>query len=181
MWPSRLLTLFHGTDDHSIAGASFGPPLAPNTSLPRFAVSLSRCKPLTDFGQGFYTTTSFHQAREWANTRTRRLSRSGSAQAVVLRFVVDLDRLAALESLVFVRATPDYWSFVGACRGGTTPHGRSGPVQAFDAVFGPVTIWPQRLLISDCDQISFHTTNAVAILGHPVVHAIGQLPSGFFP
>lgn len=179
-WSNGALALFHGTDTRSLS--AYGS-LAQSTALSGFAVNLGLCRPLTDFGRGFYTTSSVHQAREWANARARRIamSRKGSgAAALVLRFDVDRDWLAALAGLTFVRAIQDYWDFVSHCRMGGAPlQGRaSGP---FDVVFGPVTIWPSRLLIYDCDQISFHTAVAVHGLPVPTVEAVAPTPSGLFP
>ncbi len=34
----------------------------------------------------------------------------------------------------------------------------------YDVVYGPVALWPQTLAIKDCDQISFHTPAAIAML-----------------
>lgn len=181
-WSNGPVELFHGTDSGSLA--AYGP-LTSGAPLPRpFPISLRLCRPFTDFGQGFYTTTSLHQAKEWANARARRATRSprGSAAiAVVLAFTVDRDWLASLESLMFVRPIQDYWDFVTACRTGLAPHGRATLSGLYDVVYGPVTIWPQRLLILDCDQISFHTPGAIGALPTPIVAALAYAPSGLFP
>ena len=44
----------------------------------------------------------------------------------------------------------------------------------YDIVFGPVSLWRQRLVIKDCDQISFHTEAALDILPAPVIHSQGH-------
>lgn len=85
-WSNPPLIVYHGTDAAS-AGA-LG--LSAGTPLPSFAVNLALCRPHTDFGQGFYTTTNPHQARQWANLRYLRARRVPGNKAVVLRF--DLDR-----------------------------------------------------------------------------------------
>jgi len=59
-WNNKPLTVYHGTDDASLGR----PGVTQGTVLNGFVVNLSLCRPLTDFGQGFYTTTSLHQARE---------------------------------------------------------------------------------------------------------------------
>ena len=43
----------------------------------------------------------------------------------------------------------------------------------YDVVFGPVTLWPQKLAIKDADQVSFHTKAALEILPAPVLHSQG--------
>jgi hypothetical protein len=37
---------------------------------------LQKCRPDTDFGQAFYTTTSFEQSAKWAKIKQRRASES---------------------------------------------------------------------------------------------------------
>lgn len=45
-------------------------------------------------------------------------------------------------------------------------------------VYGPVTLWPQRLVIQDCDQVSFHTDGATLGLPDPIIHDVA---TGMFP
>jgi hypothetical protein len=131
---------------------------------------------MTDFGRGFYTTTRLHQAKQWANSRVRRiLAPNGpTPQAIVLSFTLDRNRLAKLDTLVFVRPTRDYWRLVNDCRNGFPPHQRGQPDE-YDIVYGPVSLAPQQLLIQDCDQISFHTHRALSVLGvRPSVQAVAS-------
>src|SRR5688572_1936290 len=119
MWSNGSLVVFHGTDTTALS--AYGP-LARGAALTGFRVNLALCRPATDFGQGFYTTTSLVQAREWANTRTRRTrprrAAAGSFRpaGVVIRFELDRDWLATLDSLAFIRPIADYWNFVSYCR-----------------------------------------------------------------
>ena len=99
---------------------------------------------------------------------------------LVLQFDLDRDWLASQEMLVFVREAPDFWDFVTHCRAGLTVHARAQPNVAYDVVFGLVTIWQQRLLIQNCDQISFHTTAAVGYLNQPVVADVASSADGLF-
>lgn len=176
------LIVYHGSDDLSVSGAksvSVGQPVS------GFKISLAHCRPATDFGQGFYVTTSEHQARQWANNRVLRTLKpyGPTANAIVLRFDIDWDALAGLETLAFVRPTLDFWNLVQDCRNGFPPHPRSGSGnRAFDVVYGPVTLWPQRLVLQDCDQISFHTATGIALLTSVSLHdsAIGT-SNGLFP
>lgn len=184
-WSSGSLKVYHGTDTQSLA--AYGQ-ISHNSVLTNFTVNLAICRPITDFGQGFYTTTSLHQAREWANTRVRGKTLAPGAQptlGVILQFDVDRGLLATQESLVFVQPIQDFWDFVTHCRAGLAVHNRPSPRNPndpFDVVYGLVTLWPQRLLIQNCDQISFHTDRAVRSLGKPRVEAIA-LPAdgGLFP
>ncbi len=166
-WTNPKITLFHGTD--SVAAGALG--AVPGDTLP-FVVNLALCKPSTDFGQGFYTTTRLHQAKQWANMRVLRVAPSPGLYAVVITFQVDRDWLASMDNLSFVRATHDFWDLVTDCRIGFPPHQRVPPRPVpYDVVAGPVTLYPQKLIISDCDQFSFHTRRAVAGLPFPELQA----------
>jgi Protein of unknown function (DUF3990) len=166
LWQNKDLVVYHGTDDLSVHASH----LAAGASL-AMTVNLALCRPFTDFGQGFYVTTSLHQAKQWANSRAlRRLAPTGPVpNAIVISFRLSRDWLASLEALVFVRPTKDFWDLVEDCRNGFPPHQRSSG--AYDVVYGPVTIWPQRLIIQDCDQISFHTSGAAGGLPPATIHA----------
>ena len=63
---------------------------------------------MTDFGQGFYTTTNIHQAQQWANRRYQIRRRHGATSAAVIKFEIDWDAMAGLEHLAFVRDDSDY-------------------------------------------------------------------------
>jgi hypothetical protein len=83
-WKNDPLKPYHGTDS-----------LAAGMIL-RDGVDLRLGKPLTDFGAGFYTTTSLDQAMNWANTRTRhpRAGPNPASVPAVVSFAAARDRLA---------------------------------------------------------------------------------------
>jgi Protein of unknown function (DUF3990) len=193
-WTNAPLVLYHGTDnasidarDHPSARGQVGTlGLAPNPSNiyigPNTGRGVGRVRTGTEFGPGFYATTSEHQARQWANQGLRRALASGirNQQAVVIRFEVDRDRLSRLESLSFVRDDPGFWDFVAWCRPrGRTSHNRAHNPnlqpwpEMYEVVHAPVTIWRQLLVLKDCDQISFHSNNAVQVLGVANWHDCG--------
>ncbi len=166
-WTNGRITLYHGTDD--IAAAAISKPGNPMNH----GISLARCRPNTDFGLGFYTTTRLSQAKSWANLRYKRGSQKKNGPyptcAVVLSFKVDRDDLAYMHSMSFVRegtAAGDFWSFVRYCRNGNKPHLFNG-TSDYDVIYGLVTLWPQTLIVNDCDQVSFHTQHALGILPVP--------------
>lgn len=160
-WTNSVLRVFHGTDSHSVGVDNLATGVAPP-----FAVNLALCRPFADFGRGFYTTTRLHQAKQWANIRVLRARPTAGLRAVVIRFDLDRDWLAGLDTLAFVRATADFWNLVSDCRNGFPPHQRLPPYPVlYDVVYGPVTLWPQTLVVEDCDQVSFHTQRATAGLG----------------
>lgn len=155
-WNNGPVVLYHGCDNASAFG------------IISTGVDLTKCKPLADFGQGFYTTTNLVQAKNWANRRCRVMSVAPGKKAIatVIRFNVDRDQLALLEFLGFVteNSNADYWDGVRTCRQNSPPsqHRRTGTTN-YDVVFGPVTLWPQTLVIKDCDQISFHTQRGIQL------------------
>jgi hypothetical protein len=95
------------------------------------------------------------------------------AKAFVLQFLVDRERLAVAESLTFVAPTNDYYDFVAHNRtstGGAVHRRPSGLKKHYDLVFGPVAMGLQRLVIHDCDQVSFHDQSlASQVLTAPLV------------
>lgn len=96
-WTNGPLVLYHGCDH--LSAASIMTPVLPN----QHGIHLAQSRALTDFGRGFYTTTSLQQARNWANSRCRRRLRTHSPWlAIVLSFSVDRNQLAALQTLCFV-------------------------------------------------------------------------------
>jgi hypothetical protein len=88
---------------------------------------------------------------------------------VVVELRVDRDPLAALLSLTFVTEDTggDFWDLVRHCRSTSPPaqtHHPPLPHSYYDVVYGPVSLWPQTLVIKDCDQVSFHTGPAEKLL-----------------
>lgn len=132
---------------------------------------------MADFGQGFYSTTNVHQAQQWANRRYQVRRRHGVASAAVVRFDIDQEAIASLDHLAFVRQdlapNSDYWQLVAHCRRGND-HGRVGARQFYDVVYGPVSMYPQFLVITDADQISFHTDSALGVLQGATVVSQGD-------
>jgi Protein of unknown function (DUF3990) len=153
IWTDQDLVLFHGTMDAYAAAIVKGPVL---TSLGRKG---------TDFGPGFYTTTLLAQAHTWAAQIAATVL---GANPAVVEIVASRTSLAGLEALAFARAdfhAEDFWSFIHHCRKGAADHGRHGLKRSYDIVYGPVAaFWNQRMIIADADQISFHSTDAEAVL-----------------
>ncbi|HEX8830663.1 MAG TPA: DUF3990 domain-containing protein [Longimicrobium sp.] len=151
-WTNQPLIVYHGTTD--IAAAAI------LSNGVRVASGRSR----TDFGPGFYTTTLERQARSWAWLLSNRVA---GTRPAVLRFDIDRDQLAALQSIAFVRGDFDaeeYWSFLVHCRSGMNNHARAA-TPYYDVVFGPLAAsWQQRAIIQDADQVSFHTQAAETVV-----------------
>ena len=134
-------------------------------------VDTTKGRSRTDFGQGFYLTTSVHQANDWAVTKVKRaiLRKEPSSPATVIIFVVPWEQLALLESIVFV--VPDqerYWPLVKHCRANPPGTHRIVPKPLwYDLAVGPVARrWQgdEREVNPDFDQYSFHTDKAVTVL-----------------
>jgi hypothetical protein len=178
-WSNGPLTANHGTDSGSLS--AYGS-LVLHAPLAGFAVDIARCRPITDFGQGFYRTINDHQARQWANTRVHRLRgpRGAPLLAIVLSFAIDRDLLAGADILAFVVATTDYWNLVHDCRFGFAPHGRAGAKKYYDVVYRPVSLSRQELIVHNCDQISVHDQNLANQLPEPIVYQVATSASGLF-
>ena len=168
-WTNGPLVLYHGTTDDAASAIS-----KPSRTLPH-SINLALCKPLKDFGRGFYLTTVLRQAESWADLKFKRYTKSRKAScSAVLRFEIDRDQLAPLLSLCFVTegAGPnsDYWDFVHYCREEASTHLLQGD-KNYDVVFGPVSLGRQQFVIKDADQVSFHTEAALKILPTPTLHS----------
>jgi hypothetical protein len=151
IWTDQEIDLYHGTLDAHVGSVLQG-------------VDLNRCGFLRDFGRGFYTTTNRLQAERWARGLS---ARNRGATPAVIRFSVQRNDLAVLETLVFVRgtaATVDFWSFVQFCRTSAADHGRAYTLW-YDLVAGPVMgSLRKQTVVPDGDQLSFHSPRAVAVL-----------------
>lgn len=170
-WTNGPLILYHGTTDGAAAAIS-----KPSRGWPH-GIDFAFCKPLRDFGKGFYLTTVLKQAESWADWKFQQYPKfKRAACSTVLRFEVDRDQLAPLLSLCFVTegAGPnsDYWDFVQHCRKRRSTHLLQGD-KNYDVVFGPVSLGRQRFVIKDADQVSFHTEAALKILPTPILHSQG--------
>ena len=153
LWNNPDLVLYHGT--HA----------ANAESIVKEGIQLGASRAETDFGRGFYTTTSYIQAADWANKKAL----PGNRRPVVLGFKASRDDIALLEILAFVRAPEDaeeFWAFVRYCRSSGAAHARSTGSGWYNLVIGPVTK-PRRFgrsIVPDFDQYSFHTDAALACL-----------------
>lgn len=154
-WTNAPLVVYHGTDENSAL------------HIARNGISLAACRPLADFGRGFYVTSSLHQAQQWANQKILRLSPPSSLRAAVLTFFLDRDLSADLDDhLTFVRGTNDFYDFCQYNRMGGPSHGRQIGI-LYDVVYGPVRAYPQLLVFADCDQICLLNQRALNCLGAP--------------
>jgi hypothetical protein len=137
---------------------------------------LSKCRQKTDFGKGFYTTTSFEQAKKWAILRKNRF-RAG--KAYVSEYEIDDAVLSSGEYTIkhFTGVTKEWLEFVFNNRRGLA-------AEKFDMVMGPVAndslyatllLYEQGVLSVEAtiaqlktytlfDQLSFHTPKALAAI-----------------
>jgi hypothetical protein len=163
---SQNIGLYHGCTSHDA------------TNINARGIDLAQCRPDTDFGRGFYTTTVRYQARQWAWARfyDPAVAHIRPNQPVVLKFVVNRYHLADLYFVSFVlggRSKRNFWSLVQHCRQSTSTaiNDHRGPVvqpdgtQWYDVACGPVSaFWRQRYAMHDADQFSFHTAGGVRLL-----------------
>lgn len=155
-------------------------------NIESIGVDLNHSRWDLDFSRGFYTTTSVHQAKRWAEIRfNSRLSKHEGNFPVVLRFQLRRHELAALHSLHFVRGTydsEDFWSFIQHCRRSKRSNESScacaarspGPVTEvgrkwYDLVVGPVVAnWHMRVAFGNSDQFGFHTPASLKLLNNAI-------------
>ena len=137
---------------------------------------LAKCRSNTDFGRGFYTTTSKEQAEKWAKLKQQR---EGKGLAVVSIYQIDdslFDNIE-FEILKFTKADKDWLDFVFRNRKGikSKPYDIVfGPV-ANDRLFATITLYEQGILTADAaieqlktyllfNQISFNSQKAIDFL-----------------
>jgi Protein of unknown function (DUF3990) len=131
-------------------------------------VNLTHAKPKRDFGRGFYTTRIRQQAHRFAQIAYRNAlfdyqqgkSSVDPVAAAIVEFQINLDALAALESLAFVQATEDWRNFTTYCRNTGGFH-RSNS-KNYHVVYGPVR--SIRGAIRGYEQISFHDDYGISLL-----------------
>ena len=174
-WNNDNLVLYHGCTELSLH------PQAPNgivTGALPHRIDVAVGNATSDFGQGFYATTWYDQAKYWANHQARRLKQRNRLpqhpRAVVLEFEVARNHLAALDALVFTNELGDYLSFIRYCRAGQPPHRRGLPKAEYDIVYGPVSLFPQPFVVKDSDQVSFHSANAALMISAVTVASRGN-------
>ncbi|MDE5761861.1 DUF3990 domain-containing protein [Bacteroides sp.] len=82
-----------------------------------------------DYGEGFYTTTSEKQSKEWAE---RRMLEKHSTYAYVNVYEFDDKKLTDFKSLIFSEPNREWVEFVMANRT------QKGFIHDYDIVYGPV-------------------------------------------
>ena len=82
-----------------------------------------------DYGQGFYTTTSYEQAEAWVR---RRMNEKRTSRGYVCVYELNEAALASLKTLIFEQPTEELVDFVMKNRT------QKGYVHEFDIVYGPV-------------------------------------------
>lgn len=82
-----------------------------------------------DYGKGFYTTTSYDQAKAWVR---RRMNESKAPKGYVCVYEFDEMSLKNLNALIFTSPTEEWVDFVMKNRT------QKGFVHEFDVVYGPV-------------------------------------------
>ena len=133
--------------------------------------SVNRGRPTVDFGQGFYTTTSYEQAKKWAELKRKRTS---APHAVVTEYeVADDILLGRYTTLFFSGPTQEWLDFVVSNRkgNGTAAYDLTmGPV-ANDQLYATIRLYEQGVVTASAaiemlrthllfDQLAFHNQHA---------------------
>ena len=128
-----------------------------------------------DYGQGFYTTTSYKQAEAWVR---RRMNEKRTSRGYVCVYELNEAALESLKTLIFEQPTEEWVDFVMKNRT------QKGYVHEFDIVYGPVAndrvyaafalyeggLINKQALIAELkayklvDQYLFHTEKALQAL-----------------
>ena len=128
-----------------------------------------------DYGQGFYTTTSYEQAEAWVR---RRMNEKRASRGYVCVYELNEAALESLKTLIFEQPTEEWVDFVMQNRT------QKGYVHEFDIVYGPVAndrvyaafalyeggLINKQALIAELkayklvDQYLFHTAKALQAL-----------------
>lgn len=82
-----------------------------------------------DYGQGFYTTTSYEQAEAWVR---RRMNEKRTSRGYVCVYELNKAALESLNRLIFEQPTEEWVDFVMKNRT------QKGYVHEYDIVYGPV-------------------------------------------
>ena len=82
-----------------------------------------------DYGSGFYTTTSYEQAKKWVE---RRMKDKGVSVGYVNVYELDEELVKHMKSLIFEKTTEEWVNFVMKNRT------NRGFVHDYDIVYGPV-------------------------------------------
>lgn len=117
-------------------------------STPRLIPS----KRMLDFGAGFYTTSSFEQAKNWA---VRTAYNRGTGNATVSIYRINEKHLHELNRLVFTSADREWLRFIAANRKG---HYIS---QEYDLIIGPVA--NDQVIRTVNDYLSGYLTEDIAL------------------
>lgn len=133
--------------------------------------SVKRGRPTVDFGQGFYTTTSYEQAKKWAELKRKRMSAS---HAIVTEYEVADDLLdGRYTTLFFSGPTREWLDFVVSNRRGQNTGAYDltmGPV-ANDQLYATIRLYEQGVVTASAaiemlrthllfDQLAFHNQTA---------------------
>ena len=128
-----------------------------------------------DYGQGFYTTSSYEQAEAWVR---RRMAEKRASRGYICVYELDESAMQGMNTLNFETPTEDWVDFVMKNRT------QKGYVHQYDIVYGPVAndrvyasfalyeggLINKQTLISELktyklvDQYLFHTEEALQAL-----------------
>ena len=137
-----------------------------------------RCREKTDFGKGFYTTTSPEQAEKWARIKKNRAGAKKEARAVVSVFEFDDSMLnnSQYKTMHFDGATAEWLDFVVANRrGGSHNFDMIMEPVANDKLYATISLYENGTLGVNAaieqlnthtlfDQLSFHNESACRLL-----------------
>lgn len=142
-----------------------------------------------DFGKGFYTTSNFNQAAEWARKRQNsfnllQFNPTCRVDAIIVTYELDILKLQCLNGKIFQNQDNIWAKFIYKNRSKKVSYNHN-----YDYLFGPVADGKTDELIKNLDngiievdklrtlishgfplalsnQLSFHTENAISCLSY---------------
>jgi len=134
---------------------------------------IEKGRPSTDFGKGFYTTTNFEQAKQWALSKLKTSKERAIAIVSTYNFDEELLENKKYKTKRFDGPNEEWLNFVFNCRK-SIPHEYDivfGAV-ANDKIYATITLYESQILTAEetvarlkvdeyYNQISFHTKAAV--------------------
>lgn len=128
-----------------------------------------------DYGSGFYTTTSYQQAKDWV---LRKMKEQTAAAGFVNAYELDEEKMKTMKALVFHEPSEEWVDFVMLNRR------QRGFIHDYDVVYGPVAndrvyaafalyegnLIDKQTLIAELktyklvDQYLFHTEQSLGLL-----------------
>lgn len=123
MYPDKRkekLLLFHGTTSDNVESI-------------KTKIDIGICKKISDFGQGFYLTDNYEQAKVWAKKMAlikNRNSKGIQVEASIIAYEINLYKITQMNNMEYNDKNTKWAKFIFNCR--------TLNLHQYDVVYGPV-------------------------------------------